>query len=406
MPFNVLLVNPPSPYLENDAAYPPMGLLYVAAAFEKEGCKVKVMDMAGGNSQQLSVPPETNLVGFTCVTPNANIVRKLAREVPHYIPVMVGGAHPTFITENDLAQVQVRGEFELVAPYIIADAISKRLQHEYTGMLTPPDKMISPARHLVDLHRYRPGGEETTPIYTSRGCSYQCAFCSKISKNTYREVWDIRTFAEIDECILDYGFKHLLLGDDNFFLHKQHACSILEYIRKNHDVKLRINTDTRSIRKDILNVAQPAGCVSISMGVESGSQKMLDAMNKQVKVERNLESIRLIKEMGIAVKIYLISNFPGETEETVDETLEFVRKAEPDGVLVSNFAPLPGSPVYENPDKYGITWMSDNWEDYYLVGKLGMYHPCFESCGLSKKRQLFNYVNLKLGLLDMGYPVS
>jgi len=82
-------------------------------------------------------------------------------------------------------------------------------------------------------------------------------------------------------------------------------------------------------------------------------------------------------------------NFLGETEETVKETIKFISEARPDKWLLSSFAPLPGSNTFHHPEKYGITWMSKNWEDYYLAGKDGKFKPCFKTDELSFERQIY-----------------
>jgi radical SAM superfamily enzyme YgiQ (UPF0313 family) len=134
------------------------------------------------------------------------------------------------------------------------------------------------------------------------------------------------------------------------------------------------------------------------MGIESGNQAMLDAMNKRTTVTKNALAIRFLKDMGFKVKIYLISNFPGENEQTIRDTIEFVRQTEPDKVLVSNFAPMPGCDVHMHPEKYGVTWMSQNWDDYYLVGKGGGFAPCFTTNELTVERQVVLHNDLLTGI--------
>jgi radical SAM superfamily enzyme YgiQ (UPF0313 family) len=382
----VLLVNPPSPYLDNDAAYPPMGLLYVASSFEKEGCDVKILDMACEN--KFSLDCDIDLIGFTCVTPNVNSVKQLIQEVnPSHI-VMVGGAHPTFVPSEQFgAHIVVQGEIEPITYQILNDIKSEKFNKSYNGGLAKSDIICKPARHLVDLHNYRPGGEQATPVYTSRGCTFNCSFCCKTAKNSYRRIHSFQVTEEIDECVND-GFKNIVIGDDNFFIDHHHAKSILEYIRSNHNINLRINTDARNLNKGLIELAVSAGCTEVSMGIESGSQQILDGMNKRTTVERNRHSIALLKDHGISVKIYLVCNFPGETKETIQESIDFVLQTEPNKILVSNFSPLPGCDVFNHPEKYSIEWMSDNWDDYYLVGKGGGFKPCFTTTTLSKEKQI------------------
>lgn len=393
---NVLLVNPPSPYLENAAAYPPMGLLYVAAALEKEGCEVEVQDMAAGDV--FSPEPGVDLIGFTCVTPNVTQVKRLIDVIGHLTPTMVGGAHPTFVPAEPFdTDMIITGEFEGIAHILLSDLESGRVGKVYQGGFASPAKIGVPARHLVDMNRYLPGGEHATPVYTSRGCVYDCAFCCKLGKGSYRRIPLSHVIEDLDHCAY-IGFKNIVIGDDNFFLHNGHATAILEWIREHHSFNLRINTDARNLRTDVLELAVEAGCTEISMGIETGSQAMLDAMNKQTTVDKNRLAIRFLKDLGIKVKIYLVSNFPGETEKTIQETIAFVKQTEPDKVLVSNFAPMPGCDVYIHPEKYGVTWMSKDWDKYYLVGKGGGFTPCFTTDYLTYDKQIELHQRLMDGI--------
>ena len=171
----ILLINPPSPYLDNDAAYPPMGLLYVASSFEKEGCDVKILDMAC--KRKFSSGDDIDLIGFTCVTPNVNRVKQLIQKACNEHVVMVGGAHSTFVPSEQFgADIVVQGEIEPVASRILDDIKAKSINKLYYGGLAKSENIGKPARHLVDLHNYRPGGELATPVYTSRGCNFNCSF--------------------------------------------------------------------------------------------------------------------------------------------------------------------------------------------------------------------------------------
>jgi radical SAM superfamily enzyme YgiQ (UPF0313 family) len=393
---NVLLVNPPSPYLENAAAYPPMGLLYVGAALEKLGCEVTVQDMAAGDTFS---PDGADLIGFTCVTPNVNQVKRLLGIIGHLTPTMVGGAHPTFVpTEPFGADSVIVGEFENIGSWVLNDLESGRLGRQYLGGFASPGKIGIPARHLVDLNRYTPGGEPgTTSVYTSRGCVYDCAFCCKFGGGSYRRIPLHTVYADLLICD-EYKFRNIVIGDDNFFLHKGHAENILNYIKDHFKFNVRINTDARNLDPNLLALARRAGATEVSMGIESGSQMILSSMKKRTTVLKNELAIKLLKDYGFKVKIYLVSNFPGENEQTIQDTIDFVRKTEPDKVLVSNFAPMPGCDVYMHPERYGITWMSQNWDDYYLVGKGGGFAPCFSTNELTVERQIVLHRELLDGI--------
>ena len=240
---------------------------------------------------------------------------------------------------------------------------------------------------MVDIYKYRGGGVLTTPIYSSRGCPFDCSFCSKVTGRRYRVLPITQVVEEIEQ-VKRLGFNNILFGDDDIAIKPKRLKELMETI-VNMNVKFRLNQDARDINKEIVLIAKEAGCYEISFGIESGSQKMLDFMNKRITVEANKKAILETKENGIIAKAYFLVNFPGEDEGTIEDTLKFARETRPDKWLLSSFVPLPGSDTFHNPKKYGITWMSDNWEDYYLVGKNGGFKPCFETRELSTDKQIY-----------------
>jgi radical SAM superfamily enzyme YgiQ (UPF0313 family) len=205
---------------------------------------------------------------------------------------------------------------------------------------------------------------------------------------------------EIDEVVNTYGFREIVLGDDDVGVHQKRVVAISEMI-KPHGITFRLNQDARVMKEEGCKVAAEAGCTEISFGVESGSQRMLDAMQKDIKVAQNAEAVRMTQRHGMLAKAYLIVNFPGETEETVRETLKWAEEARPDKWLLSAFAPLPGSATWEHPERWGITWISKNWEDFYLVGKSGSFRPCFRAPGLDFEQQIYLHDLIRDGLTSI-----
>lgn len=406
--YRIELINPPSPYLENDAAYPPMGLMYLAGVLEKAGHRVSIADLSrhsGWRSAVLAL--EADLFGITCVTPNVPMVRAIARLLPGRTPVIIGGPHPTFLPEATLAEIRcdavVQGEGETVILNVLEDMKKGSLKKVYRGGLVSVEAIPMPARHLVDLKKYRPGGEVTTPIYTSRGCPYPCRFCSKITGTHYRALPLQQVMREVEQA-MSHGYRHLLFGDDNIGLQPRRLKELLQALSP-LGITFRLNQDGRRIDGKILSLAKRAGCTEISFGVESGSQRMLDRMAKRTSVERNKRFILEARSRGLRIKAYFIVNFPGETEETVQETLQFAEEARPDKWLLSSFSPLPGSDTFKNPGRYGITWMSQDWEDYYLAGRNGSFKPCFLTQDLTFERQISFHETMVRGLTEILGPL-
>jgi anaerobic magnesium-protoporphyrin IX monomethyl ester cyclase len=403
----VLLINPQSPYLDNDAAYPPLGLMYVAAALNQEGCEVTILDLATNRADWRTTLPNFSrwfdLIGVTCVTPNVGAVKEIIAAVPPHIKTMVGGPHATWLPERTLEETGcsfvVSGEIESIAKEIVSDIRRNQTKKIYHARIPSVDQIHKPMRNLVNLHNYNPGGEQATPVYTSRGCPFRCHFCSKVSLNTYRQFPLPQVLDEVQE-VIGLGFRKIVFGDDNMALNPRRLHILMDEIAS-LDIQFRLNMDARHNEPDLFHEARTSGCTDISFGIESGSQQILDAMNKQTTVQKNSEAIRLTQKAGMEAKAYFMVNFPGETEQTVRETLAWAAEVKPDRWLLSAFAPLPGSMVYLHPEKFGITSMSDRWDDYYLVGKEGKFKPCFTTDYLTYEKQIELHDQMFNGLREI-----
>lgn len=400
----ITLINPPSLYLENDAAYPPSGLMYIGAALEGCGHEVEIVDLTGGHDWENIVRGlSADLFGITCVTPNFRIVGNIADILPRSVPVVVGGVHPTFLPDDTLNNIRcdaiVKGEAELTIVKLVEDLARGELKRVYDGGLVPVESIPKPARHLVNLHKYSPGREKRMPIYSSRGCPFDCAFCSKVTGRIYRTIPIEKVVEEIEE-VKRLGFKNILFGDDDIAIKGKRLKELLRAIRP-LNISFRLNQDAKCFDEEVIRLAVEAGCTELSFGIESGSPRMLKLMNKNASLENNEQAIEVTKKYGMKANAYFIVNFPGEDENTVEETLKFAEKTMPDKWLLSAFAPLPGSPAFSYPERYGIEWISPNWEDYYLVGKDGGFMPCFRTKELTFERQIFLHDKLYRGLNEI-----
>jgi len=390
-------------------AYPPMGLLYLAACLEKIGHSIEIVELGGNiDWRHRTAEIQADLYGIQVVTPNFPICKEIVDLIKANQPdkpVILGGVHPTFLAEeclnNTRCDAVVTGEAETIIGKVVKEADNGELKSRiYSGGLVKVSDIPKPARHLVDLQKYLPGGEKTTTVYTSRGCPFNCAFCSRITGRTYREFPISRVIEEVEEVTQEYGFKHILFGDDDIGLNQKRVMEICNAIKR-FDIGFRLNQDVRILSDETLQVAAEAGCTEISFGVESGSNKMLKSMNKGTTAKTNTRAIKMTQSHGIKAKAYFVVNFPGEDEVSVKETLRWAEETRPDKWFLSVFAPLPGSPVFENPEKFGITFLNKKWGDYYLVGKEGSFRPSFKAPGLNFEQQRYLHDLLHDGLVDI-----
>jgi len=400
----VCLINPPSLFLNIPNAYPPTGLMYLGTALESNGFKVKIVDLCNDKNWKKTVGNlEGDIFGVTCVTSNYNSAKKIINLLPKKAIKIIGGSHPSALPKETFKDANchvVIGEGE----DIITKIIKEKKPKIWNGGLIDVNKYPIPARHLIDVDYYHPemSGGKSTSVYTSRGCPYNCNFCFKLTGNLVRYRNNNNILMEISECKVKYGYKNIVFGDDNFLLNRKRVFELCKGLVK-LDINFKCIGRSDHVDKKFLQFLYDHGCTEINFGVESGSQRILNLMNKKENVIDNKNAILWAKEVGLIVKAFFVVGFPGENEKSIEETKKFILDTKPDKWLLSQFAPLPGCDVWLQPKKYGITWISKNWDDYVLVGKGGKGGITFETNELKKDdfermhNDLYTFLSDKLG---------
>lgn len=210
-------------------------------------------------------------------------------------------------------------------------------------------------------HKHKKG--MTLPIRTSRSCPFNCYFCTyKAYSGKYKCISVEAVEKELDSVGRDCNDVFIRFVDDTFNIPIKRFKLILEMmIRNQYNFKWTSFIRCQYINDELAILMKKSGCDHVSLGIESGSQLMLDLMNKQVKVEELLNGIDVLKKNGIRTVGLFFLGFPGETRKTVQETLHFINKAGLDtySVMLWNNEPL--SPIYEMKEKWGLEGLGYNW---------------------------------------------
>lgn len=390
---NCLLINPFYPISETPS--PPLGLAYLAAALESAKCPVKILDFVVYPYGKPFLENEMNefsphIVGVTSVTMNFNVAIKIIQDVkridPEVITVM-GGPHVTFCSQETLAaypelDIVVLGEGE---DTLVRLAQSTRKDWpEIDGIVyrnndrihtTQPksrwidvDTLSLPARHLLPLGRYRALGMPLT-MTTSRGCPFQCIFCvgRKMvgAKVRYRN--PISVVDEL-ESLAALGFHQINVADDLFTANERHCLNICDEILQ-RNIRVRwtsfARVDTVSMR--VLERMKSAGCTAVSFGIESGNADILKTIRKGITRDQVVQAVSWCTEAGIQPHGSFILGLPGETPDTIRETLAFGDTLRDLGLSYGfhMLAPFPGTRVREESASYGIRILSSDWSDYH-----------------------------------------
>jgi anaerobic magnesium-protoporphyrin IX monomethyl ester cyclase len=231
------------------------------------------------------------------------------------------------------------------------------------------DTLPAPNREILKENKYtrKVYGHAATSVLTARGCSFNCAFCCKNifgSKIRFRSPENVEN--EIKQIIKDYGIKSFLFYDDTFTLQRDRLYDLCQRLSK-LDVIFRCNGDARHNTYDDYIRLYQAGCREIAFGIESASQMILDKINKGVTVEQNRQAIREAKKAGLLVKAYLMIGSPGETRQTIQETMKFIQETNPDQFTLFNFIPLPGCAIWKDPQKYNIKIVNQDFKNYFNI---------------------------------------
>jgi anaerobic magnesium-protoporphyrin IX monomethyl ester cyclase len=379
---DVLLVFPPS---RTHYSVPPVGLGYLATALRRSGFSVGVLDctrerLTPAESVRSILERSPGIVGFQTFSYDVPAVRSLAAGVKGADPAIVtvlGGAHPSGTPETTLfdvpsADFAFAGEAEtglvLLARRILrgepvaAGAIPGLLRREGNAIATNEplfdenlDGLGVPAWDLIDPRGYASAPQgvflkspPAAPVSTSRGCPLPCAFCAGKTLTGPR----IRTRsipAVLDEIELlrrDYGVGEIHVVDDNFTADRERVAAFCEGLASRcpgtaFSFPNGVRLDT--LDAGLLRLMKSAGCYSLILGIESGSDRVLRLMRKGLTTERIRRGIALVREAGIEVGGFFILGFPGETREEMGETIRFSRSLGLTSAHFSNFIPLPGT---------------------------------------------------------------
>ncbi|MFH0805678.1 MAG: radical SAM protein, partial [Patescibacteria group bacterium] len=245
------------------------------------------------------------------------------------------------------------------------------IKNQPRELISDLDSIPFPARDLFDLNLYSPAptkrltDEECSPILTSRGCAFDCIHC--VSKSIWKRKIRYRSseniIAEIEECINKYNIKEFSIIDDNFTLNKNRA---IEFCQKVIEKKLPIAwicfSRADGINDELVKIMAKAGCKKISLGLESGSQKILDLMRKQTTIEQGKNAVEIIRKNKILVHAsFMIGNI-GETKETARETIDFAKNLDLDNASFFITCPVPGSDLYYYARDNGFINNKISWE--------------------------------------------
>jgi anaerobic magnesium-protoporphyrin IX monomethyl ester cyclase len=372
---------------------PPLGLAYVAAALEKAGFKVEILD-----NYLLDKPIEDlkteikkrapKIVGITCSSltyERCVETAKAVKEVLQSCKVVVGGPHPSYMPETMLQHAQIDyvviGEGEQAMLKLASSLMNNgseitKIPGTAYGKTKNPQVFIAdldqipfPARHLLPMRMYDRkipylNVEPVDTMSIIRGCPYNCAYCETkdLWGNTCRAFSPQRIIDEIEHMVRTYGTKGIYFVGDNFTINKKRTLELCELIKKNKiDIKWVCDTRANLVSPELLHEMKAAGCQTIFFGVESGSLPILEKLNKNITLQEVSTAFDLCRKEGIQTAASFMLGIPGETFDDMNDTFKFAKQLNADWCQFNIYVACPGSKLYDEVMREGLYDQMDNY---------------------------------------------
>ncbi len=363
---------------------PPIGLMYVAAALEKAGFPVQMLDnyLMNKSSSELKeyitkVNPQ--IVGITCGSATFRRCIETAKFIKEALPnckVVVGGWHASYMPETLLANSEIdyvvmgEGERAIVdlvtaltngnepiaatIPGVSCTRQGKNILNQ-PKFIENPDEIPYPARHLLPLELYDRTIEflKAKPadvMSISRGCVFNCGFCEtrKLWGNICRSFSPKRVIGEIQDLQSRYGTKGIYFINDNFTLRKKETLELCSQMIENKlDLEWVCDTRVDLVNQEMLAAMSKAGCKTIWFGVESGSPRILQRIGRNTTLRQIEYAFSLCRKNGIKVACSFMLGLPDETLQDMEASLKFAKKLDPDWCQFNIFIAYPDSKLYQ-----------------------------------------------------------
>lgn len=393
-----------------------LGLPYLASVLEEAGHKVRIFDryLSPEDTTDTAVLDEhlaeaiareqPLIVGMTIHTPDYAERVRLAAYLRERLPqtlLVAGGHHPSaepeHLLQNTVFDVCVIGEGEETlleiaqriaagegsgSPYWLQGVLGVAYKPQGQVVRTPPrpppadlDALPNPAHHLLALEDYSPHPVldiKSTALLTYRGCPKSCAFCLNPQGRRIRRRSPSHVVDEMARVVDEYEVRGFNVYDNLFGLDRKHAAAVCEEIlTRRLDVVWDCWTAGDFIGEELANKMRASGCIHVGFGAESGDDEVLAKAHRGFTVAQNEAGIHALSTAGLKPRVFFMIGLPGESEESVRQTVEFAKRSGADEVGLSLYRPYPGTAIWQNPEAFGtrIT-RGPNFEAYIETSHL------------------------------------
>lgn len=389
----------------------PLNLAYLAAYLRenKKNVDVDIIDAEGLDMtfEQLQAQVDAfspDIVGITCPTAAYYNILKICKDLKEkdsHLKIVLGGSHPTALPEQTLRETGCDavciGEGEITIVELVEVWENGRSLHDIPGLayldaasgepvitgkrqyIKDLDTVPFPAKDLLPVHKYflpptkRIKSERATNMITSRGCPFNCHFC--MAKTMWSRGTRLRSvenvLAEIQVNVEQYKLFEFSFHDELFTLKRERVIKLCHgIIDAGWDISWVCMARVESVDLEMMKLMKKAGCGKIGFGFESGSVRMLKRMNKQARMEDAYKAAAMCKDAGIQINGTFILGYPGENEESIQETIGFAKKIDCDTAAFFIAIPYPGTDLWHEALKEGYLKQPVDWRQFAPVSNL------------------------------------
>ncbi len=382
---------------QGEETIPGMGVLMLAAVGRERGYDVHLIDAKAHGTPLDDVAQriarlQPDYVGLSATTISVNNAARIAERVKDLLPGVVtilGGAHVSAIPERTLqafpsVDFGVVGEGEISLFELLARIESGAAVDDVPGLAYRRDGLVvaNPrAPYIDDLdalpmpawdllpdfpHNFQPSlfGYPRTPVatlITSRGCPFSCTFCDRSTSGRKGRMHSVASVVDLCRVLVDRGTRHVMFLDDLFTVRKDRVVDLCHaFLDEGFDFTWSCNSHPNLLDADTMKLMKRAGCWQIAYGIESGSQRILNVVKREVRLPRMEETLRMTRAAGIRARGFLMLGHPTEGIDSLRETEEFLKKVDLDLCQITKFTPYPGTPSYPTVQQHGT--FDEDWE--------------------------------------------
>ena len=413
--------------------YPPLGLAYLASYAKKQFPHTMNFKIIDRDVEKTIKEFKPDIIGINVISQNYDKAKRLSKLIKnkYNIPIIIGGIHISMLKESMTKDfdVGIIGEAEATfTDFLLQFMIDNHkiiiknylnmpglLLHQnnklhYTGdrdLIENINDIPFPDRSLLEIDSY------DTNMFSSRGCPFNCCFCASTRFWKTTRFHSAKYVAdEIEHVYKTYGCKSITFSDDLFIAKIDRLKDIIDILREKNllgKIEFLVNCRANLINQRLLNILKELNVVSIGMGIESGSSKILKYLKGgNVTVDMNKNAINLVTENGIRCAGSFVIGCPIETEETIEETYQFIKQSKLDTFGVYILTPFVGTPMWDYAEKKGL--VSSDMDFSILdvtninivdpqsiilcenISKERLQHHMYMFNRLSKKRAVLNVV--------------